>query len=376
MPTLQSTETQTEAPTIQESTIQTSTVNLSSSPVTQEASIQIPTTTTATDLVANTNPCTSSLPTQVETSPSTSAQSSDQFPATTNSPFNTLSSTKETTTLSLPTQSPSTLLDSTIFTSASVGTPQATASLTSCFYVVPNCQYCPRSAPLFDLNQGSVYCVFSSQQQMWMWTFTPSRTTYTNTGEFVVSGNSSALVQGNFINNATLNITSGSTIFVQGNFAQNSQGQIIFTFTPSQNNDKSAPVLNVQGCVLFNGNITLNLLSQPQPGTTILQVINYNCSQQVNLSSLHIQLNTNYNGSECDTINPQATIQPGIVEISIFSTLGNKCGGGKNLGVIIGLSVGIPLALLLIGLCVFFAIALKRKKKKEEKEEFNEMKKF
>ena len=80
-----------------------------------------------------------------------------------------------------------------------------------------------------------------------------------------------------------------------------------------------------------------NLDTQPQQGATNLQFISYNCS----ISSSQIQVIPNYNGSNCDTINSQTINQPNSLAVSLTSTIGNKCNGGNNLGVIIGLSVGI-----------------------------------
>ena len=63
-----------------------------------------------------------------------------------------------------------------------------------------------------------------------------------------------------------------------------------------------------------------------------------------------VQVIPNYNGSSCDTISSQAINQQGSLGISLTSTFGNKCNGGKNLGLIIGLSVGIPCGVGLIGI--------------------------
>ena len=77
--------------------------------------------------------------------------------------------------------------------------------------------------------------------------------------------------------------------------------------------------------------------------------------------SSQIQLKPNYNGSSCDTINSQAINQPNSLGVSITSTLGNKCNGGSApLGVIIGLSVGVPCACLIVAL-----VGLLIKKKRE-----------
>ena len=195
-----------------------------------------------------------------------------------------------------------------------------------------------------------------------MWKFIANNETLTNTGEIVVIGNTTTFVQGNFENNANLNISGNSSFIISGNFTQSSQGQIVFTFNPQQNNNNSSP-LNVGGCVSVNGNISLNLETQPQQGTTNFQVISYNCSQQLNISSSQIQVIPNYNGSSCDTINSQSINQQGILGVSITSTLGNKCNGGNNLGLIIGLSVAIPCGLVLIVSVLIVILKSKQKRK-------------
>ena len=229
----------------------------------------------------------------------------------------------------------------------------------------------------------NVSCVLN-QQALWTWTFTPKTSqgitnnqdlivtgnittviggNVNNNGQVVVSGNSVAIIQGNVNNNANLNISTNATTIIQGNFTQSSSGQLVFSFMPSsQNNNKSVP-LNVGGCVSINGNINLNLQTQPQQGTTNLQLISYNCTQPVNISSSQIQVIPNYNGSSCDTINSQTINQQGSLGVSLTSTLGNKCNGGngKNLGLIIGLSVGIPLLIA----AVIFPIAHYFKKRQE-----------
>ena len=159
------------------------------------------------------------------TSLSTSQQPSTNQP-TTNEPTSFLSSTSFSTskinslpssieTTSMPpslTMGPSTvfptIIDSVVETSSIPTTPPPTNFVSSsyfptfsplkCIYQVPNCPLCPFDAPLFDLTQGNVSCVFL--QNEWIWKFTPNNGTLTNTGEIVVSGNTTILIQGNLIN--------------------------------------------------------------------------------------------------------------------------------------------------------------------------------
>ena len=326
-------------------------------PSTLSPSTFTPTTQTATSLTPTTQTATSLTPSSLAPSTQipTTRSSTTQFPSS------ILSSTQVPTTRSSTTQSP----------------PSLAPTQIPCIYQVLNCQNCPKNAPLFDLTQGNVSCIFF--QNEWRWTFTPNNGTLTNT---IVFENTTVIIQGNEINNGNLSVSLNSVVFIQGNitnngnasfsensltviqgvFIQNSGGETTFTYNPSSSNSsKASAPLVVGGCVSINGNISLNLQTQPQQGTTNLQIISYNCSQQVNISSSQIQVIPNYNGSSCDTINSQAINQPDSLGVSLTSTLGNKCNGGngKNLGVIIGLSVGIPCGLTLT---TFIIISILRRK--------------
>ena len=320
-------------------------------PTTQTPTTNIPTTNAPTTQFASTiAPSTFSPSTNAPTTQFPTTFLTSLFP-TTNEPF---------------TQNPSTELATTeirtsMIASTFIPTLQQTSFPSTCFYKVPNCQNCPLDAPLFDLNQGNVSCIFSQQQQEWRWAFTPDNGTLTNNAELILNGNTTTLVEGNLQNNANLSISSGSTVVVQGNFSQSSGGQTVFTFNQQQNNNKSSS-LNVGGCVSVNGNISLNLQTQPQQGTTNLQVISYNCSQQVNISSSQIQVIPNYNGSSCDTINSQAINQQGSLGISLTSTFGDKCNGGTNLGLVIGLAVGIPCVVIVLVTTIISLFKIKKRR--------------
>jgi hypothetical protein len=114
----------------------------------------------------------------------------------------------------------------------------------------------------------------------------------------------------------------------------------------STNNNKSSS-LNVQGCVQINGTVSLNLQTQPQQGNSTFQIISYSCSQVANVTNSQIQIQPNYNGSNCDSINSQTINNQNSASVVLSSQLGNKC-GGTNKGLIIGLAVGIPIALILV----------------------------
>ena len=354
-------------------------------PTTNNPTTNIPTTNIPTTNIPSTNiPTTNTTTTNIPTTniPTTNIPTSDA--PTTNTP------TTNTPTTNIPTSNtqtiqtlPYTFLSSSYF---------PTVSLLNCIYQISNCHLCPFDAPLFDLTQGNVSCIFF--QNEWRWTFTPNNGTLTNTGEIVVSGNtttifignlnnnanlsvssnSSLVVQGNMTNNANLNISTQSTIVIGGVFIQSSGGKTTFTFNPSYSNYSHTSIpLKVSGCVEINGNISLNLQTQPQQGTTNLQVMSYNGTQQVNISSSQIQVIPNYNGSSCDTINSQTINQPNSLAVPLTSTLGNKCSGSSNLGLIIGLSVGIPCILIAFISVVIVVLKFNQRRKMKRVKIENEM---
>ena len=374
----------TNTPSTSEATTNQATIFFPSTnlPTSNIPTFNIPTSNIPTSNIPTTNqPATSQLTTS---SMNTFILSTNQPPNTDTTQQTSLTPTLLSSTLTLESTLhnpsspfPSAVLESTLnptkITSPPLSTPVlSTLSPTVCPYHVPNCQNCPQQAPVFDLTQVNVSCTLFLNE--WTWTFIPKNGTLINTGEIVLSGNTTTLIEGD-LNNANLNISSESTVFIQGNFTQGSGNQIVFTFSPFQNN-KSSP-LNVGGCVSINGNISLNLETQPQQGTTNLQVISYNCSQQVNISSSQIQVTPNYNGSSCDTINSQTINQQGNLGVSLTTIVGNKCSGGKNLGLIIGLAVGIPCIFLIIGGAVAFRKWQERKELSDRVERMGtEMKHF
>ena len=289
----------------------------------------------------------SNLDTSIQSTPippsnlGTSIQSTPAPPSTSSSP-------------ATPSFSPSsppitTSFDTPISTSAiptSQTPPQSSQQPTqssSCPYQVDNCEKCPPQAVSLGIPQVNVSCI--NFQGEWTWSF--SATKIVSSQNIFFGANTATLIQADFVNNAQIQFSEGSTLFIEGNFFQSSQGLLSFVFASSKRGTTSPP-FSVGGCVSINGNISLNLETQPKQGTTNFQIISYNCSQQINISSSQIQVIPNYNGSSCDTINSQALNQPNSLGVSLTSTLGNKCNGGNNLGLIIGLSVGIPCALTII----------------------------
>ena len=326
-------------------------------------STYFPSTSQATTNFPTKSDPTTSFPTVNSESTLTSTIQPDTNSALTIGPSTTLSAS---TTFDL-TNKPQQITSFTYATQNPPSTVPTSSLPLICFYVVPDCQNCDPSPPQVDLTQVNVSCTLKGA--VWKWSFVSLTGTFTNNANIVFSQNSTVFIEGNLTNNANLNISCSSTVVISGNFLQNSGGQIVFSYDPSSQNNAKIP-LNVGGCIQINGNISLNLETQPQQGTTNFQVISYNCTQQVNISSSQIQVTPSYNGSSCDTINSQTINQPNSLGISVTSTLGNKCNGRSNLGLIIGLAVGIPCAAVVV---LVVMISFKMRAKKELKKQMKKV---
>ena len=340
-------EATTNNPTTNFPTTQTSTTNIltthfassflatTDSQTTKSATTNFPSTMYGTTQFPITNQAsTIHPPTQFPTTNTPSTNAPSTFVPSSENPTTQIGSTFMQTTPS-PSQLPSTVFE----------TSPSTLSPFTCFYLVPNCQLCDPNPTIVDTSLFNISCSLVGNSYEWIFK--------NKTG-------------GAIINDAVFSVN-GTTTVIAGNFSQTSNGTIVFVISANSNNNKSSS-LNVEGCVSINGNISLNLQTQPQQGTTNLQVISYNCSQQVNVSSSQIGIIPKYNGSECDTINSHVINQPNSLGVSLTSALGNKCGGKVDLGLIIGISVGFPLASAVVGLVIFI---MKKKQQKDLDDQLN-----
>ena len=178
-----------------------------------------------------------------------------------------------------------------------------------------------------------------------------------NNANLRVESNSSIVVQGDLNNNAKLIVSLPSSassypvgVRVEGDLVESSDGVfvLVFNFDKKKRGASQTVAVNVTGYLHLNGTISLKLTSQPPQGSTTMTIISYNENQNANISSSQIQIVPNYNGSSCDTITSQVVNQQGSLGVAFTSILRNKCASGKNLGLMIDLSVGIPVGLALI----------------------------
>ena len=261
------------------------------------------------------------------TEPSTLTPST-LIPSTTE-PSTLTPSTTEPSTLTPSTTEPSTLTPSTLIpiTEASTLTPSTTPS-NSCAFDVLNCENCNKNTTFSNSGNFTVLCVQIGGQ--WRWLFynssSPNNTIF-NDKQLVVE----------------------NQLFIQGNFSQTKNGEIIFFVS---NNFSSSSLLNVSGCVSLQGSIIVVLESQPDEGSSLLQIISYNCSTLVNQSNYQLQVQANYENISCHKLSYSQNNQQNSLSLSL-----NVKGCGNYKALIISLSVGIPVALILISL---FSIKMAR----------------
>ena len=336
-------------------------------PSTRIASSNIPSTNIpSTALSSSTNPLSTSVPLTLSsstTSPSTNPPTN--LPTTTSSPTTSSPTTSPTIspttspTTSSPTNSPITILPST--NSPSTPPPSTTASTTmsntmqtsvspstnaSCIYNVPNCINCDQSISSIVSNQINVSCEIN--QGKWNWIFKNS-----TSNDFFLSSN----------------ISLGAPVSFDSNLVIETNASVILVFQNSQNS--SSPAIEVNGCVSIEGDLNL-LIDFKVEQDENFDLIKYNCQQNAVLKNDDsVKLIYNRDQNSCLTSKPKVTT-------NIISTTISSC-GKSNLGVIVGLSVGIPLLMVLI---VATSLFIARKKQKREVKAFksnlkgNEMKEW
>ena len=193
----------------------------------------------------------------------------------------------------------------------------------------------------------------------------------TNSGVMEITENSTAKIVGNFDNSASLNLTTtSSTVIVQGNYTQPENGVVSFGVNLTSNAQ-----INVSHSVQINGTVQMCLNEQlPTGATTTFFLINYGTGSKrrsvinvslPNVSNSQIKVVPNYNMSTCDLYSAQVVNMQGSLGVALTRSFSGKC-GGANIGLIIGLSVGIPLFTILVLVTILLI-----KRRREESEAIN-----
>eukprot|EP01091_Cochliopodium_minus_P011382 TRINITY_DN3200_c0_g1_i7.p1 TRINITY_DN3200_c0_g1~~TRINITY_DN3200_c0_g1_i7.p1 ORF type:complete len:674 (-),score=131.70 TRINITY_DN3200_c0_g1_i7:31-2052(-) len=297
--------------------------NSTSPPSTLIPSTSTPSTLIPSTFTPSTTPPSTLIPSTL--TPSTIIPSTS-FPSTT-PPSTLFASTTSPTSLTPSTFTPSTLTPSTLIPSTSLpSTTDPSTSIPStivpsqnCLYDVDNCEKCGMNGIIVDISQFNISCVQSGND--WVYSFSNKNSNTTTISQTVTLNQTSIIIQGN------LNQTSNSTIVIVIN-----------------NENKNG--LNVTGCVSLNGNLSLILNERPQNGNISIQLVTYNCTQQLTFNQSQFSITPKYKNNKCDNIKSTLSNQQNTLSVSLSSTLGSNC--KTNIGLIIGLCVGIPVFLLFL----------------------------
>jgi hypothetical protein len=206
----------------------------------------------------------------------------------------------------------------------------------NCLFQVENCSYC-NSDITFNLNvdQLNISCIFVSP--VWIWNFKnkTSDSIYLETN-FEVENNT----------------------FFEGNLVVQSNSSIIFNITDFN----QLNFVNISGELNIEGQIIINLESRPNQTDISFLLFNHNGTAHVSDSNLKVT--TNYKDSKCDKIDSSVSNLPNSLFVQLTTDFGANC--VNRLGIILGLSLGVPLFLIVLITFIFFI--LRRKMKKDAKE--------
>eukprot|EP01091_Cochliopodium_minus_P001252 TRINITY_DN11115_c0_g1_i1.p2 TRINITY_DN11115_c0_g1~~TRINITY_DN11115_c0_g1_i1.p2 ORF type:complete len:128 (+),score=37.20 TRINITY_DN11115_c0_g1_i1:451-834(+) len=102
---------------------------------------------------------------------------------------------------------------------------------------------------------------------------------------------------------------------------------------------------------------------QLKQGNTSVTILNYNCSQSLRVLSSQFTVKPTYSKSNCDELNYNLNNVQGSLGVVLNSNNNSKCKSNKSL--IIGLSVGIPLAtaVIIVGVILIFKFLVQNQAK-------------
>ena len=239
----------------------------------------------------------------------------------------------------LSTTPPSTTIPSistNISTSLSSSSPQTTIPTNqSCVYHVSDCLNCDQSIELIQSDLLNVSCEFSKNK--WSWVFKNS-----SSGDFFLSSN----------------LTLSNQIIFQSNLVVQSNASISFSFASNNNGSSpNTPLVIVDGCVKLKGDLNI-LIDFKVKQEENFDLMRYNCSESALLKNDHVNVIYNEQQNPCLKSNSKVTLN------TISATI-NSC--EKKIGLILGLAIGIPFALILI---VVVSLFVARKLLKSDAETF------
>ena len=233
----------------------------------------------------------------------------------------------------------------------SLTAPPLTKAPSACVYNVPNCHFCASNPPNVSSSLASASCQLYNGS--YTWSFTPPT--------------------GNFSTNDTSLVFTSSQTFFSGDFVEGTGGRLTFVVDYAT---RLIPVLIVEHCVHIEGKIWLNLSSPFQSGNYTFPLIRFlgSCSKRNSITPTQyngtVIIKPNYNRGSCDQYGYTLYQTGNTLCCSLSSTVGSLC--STNLGLKIGLAVGLPLlaAFIVVGF-VFYCRRRDQKKATKYAKEYN-----
>ena len=196
----------------------------------------------------------------------------------------------------------------------------------NCVYKVVNCSFCDSEVAAIDTSNLTVSCQQNLQRE-WVWIFKN-----TSDNNFYI----------------TANLTVNSKITIDSDLVIEPNTSISFDLSKNSS-------LLVNGCLSVQGNLNVIVDSKINQEVTY-DLITYNCSEKANVSD--VQLIYDQKENPCLKSNPKVTL-------STISTSISSC--ERNVPLILGLSIGIPVLVILIAVLI---LLLSRWKMRQDIKDF------
>ena len=202
----------------------------------------------------------------------------------------------------------------------------------NCLYQADNCSYCPRTYFNFSssIEQLNFSCINVDSE--WSWK---------------IKNKTSLFI---FVD---INFFVSNTTFFEGNFYIQPNTSIVFNITDFG----EVPFLNITGELQIDGKIELNIETKPTQSDLTILLFQYSSNNvTTGLKDSNIKLNSNYTDGKCDKIKHSVNDLPNLLFIQLKTNFG-YC--KKLLAIILGLSLGIPIFLVVIAVTVLFVMRKK-----------------
>ena len=116
----------------------------------------------------------------------------------------------------------------------------------------------------------------------------------------------------------------------------------------------------------MTGNIDLVLNNKPSEQNLEYYLVNYTCTSKT-IESRQVSIVANYENANCDSYSVLTKNSPSTLSVSLKSSLNKNCKKSNELPLIIGLSVGVPIFVIL---CISLTIYLVKRKNERSLQSF------